>query len=370
MTTERGASGQETAGAASAEQTATSRVMDPLRNADQELWLDRYARLFGFGWLRDRLGLSLPPSLLFAVVVTVGWASIGTALDLLVFGNTPIYLVNPYFLLQPGILLVAAYGAHSLQTSYREAVVEMQLAERTEHPERFQQIIPDWLPWTLFGVTVLVQLLRTYLDYSLFTTTGVIANGIVNPLLYGPILVQFLVVYVTIEFVVPWRLYTSDVGVHFLDPHGVGGLRPIGELIKKAYYYVVIGLIGYGLITYGPGIDGWQISATAGTIFTVTWLATIATVAFAVFVLHRFLHREKRRELRKLESQLREHIDDPWEVSEYSIPGEARDTVDDIRTRIERVSATREYPATFSIWTQLLLSVAIPKALQLFLASA
>ena len=368
MATEQDASGSGGA-PAGGEATATSRVLSPLRNREDELWLDRYARLFGFGWLRDRLGLSMPPSLLFAALVTVGWASTATALDLFVFGVTPIYVVNPYFLLQPAILVVAAYGAHSLQSSYRDAVAEMHLEERTDNPERFRNIIPDWLPWGLFGLTAAIQLVRTVLDHSLMSTTGLFANAVVNPLLYAPILVQFLVVYVAIEFVVPWRLYTSDVGVHFLDPHGVGGLRPIGELVKKAYYYVVLGLVVYGLITYGPGLEDWGVSAASGTIFTATWLATIATVAFAVFVLHRFLHREKRRELENLETQLRAHVENPWEVSEYSIHDEDRETVDDIRDRIDRVSATREYPATFSIWTQLLLSVAIPKALQLFLAS-
>ncbi|WP_335999615.1 hypothetical protein [Halorientalis halophila] len=201
--------------------------------------------------------------------------------------------------------------------------------------------------------------------------TDMFANFVLFPFVFLPIVVQFFTVYVTIEFLAPWRLSKSTVGIHFLDPQGVGGMRPLGELIKKAYYYLVVGLVGYALITYAPFVDSaWTVSAAAGVIFTAVWVGTVATVAFAVFTLHRLMHREKREEIQRLERQIREHIENPWDVKNYEIPADARDEVEDLRERIERVSATSEYPATFSIWSQLLLSIAIPKAIQLILANA
>ena len=348
---------------------ASASLVGTVGGDDPELWLDRFVRYLGFGRLAARVSPSLPPSYLYAVVTVVGWTLTSAGADIFVFRTTPIYVRNPYFLLQPFVLIGGVYGAHSLYRSYTQAVDEMQLRERSSDPEQFVDMVPGWLPWALFGIAAGLQLVRTYTDYADFTTVGVVANGFVFPFVYAPVLVQFLVVYVTIEFVFPWRLYQSDVGVHFLDPHGVGGFRPIGELVKKAYHYVVGGLVAYALITYAPGVDGWNISATAGAIFTGVWIATIATVAFAVLLLHRFLHREKRDELRELEAELRTHIENPWEVREYTIRDDATEDVEDLRRRIDQVSSTREYPATFSIWTQLLLSVAIPKALQLFLAS-
>lgn len=337
---------------------------------EPDLWLDQFARYLGFGWFAARIHPTLPPSYLYAIITVVGWTVTSVGADLFVFNNTPIFVRNPYFLLQPLVLIVGVYGAHSLNRAYLRAIDEMQLRERSSDPEQFVDLIPRWLPWAIFGLAAGLQLIRTYADFASFTPVGVVANGIVFPFVYAPIIVQFSVVYITIEFILPWKLYQSDISVHFLDPHGVGGLRPIGELVKKAYYYVVGGLIAYALLTYAPGVEGWEISVTAGSIFTGVWIATIATVAFAVLLLHRFLHREKRKELQKLERELHDHIENPWEVSEYQIQDDATDTVDDIRKRIEEVSSTREYPATFSIWTQLVLSVVIPKALQLFLASA
>lgn len=335
----------------------------------QELWLDTFARYLGFGRLKRFFNIPFLPSYLYAAVTVIGWAILSTSLDFIYFGTEPIYVRNPYFLIQPIVLLASVYGAHSLRRSYAAAINEMKIANRTNKPDQFRDLFPSWVPWLLFGTAAMLQLIRTYADFGTFTSTGLVGNAIIFPFVYAPIIVQFLIVYLEIEFVAPWRLYTSDVGIHFLDPHGVGGLRPFGELIKKAYYFIVAGLIAYALLIYAPGLAVASVSATAGAIFTGVWAVTIATVAFAVFVLHRFLHREKREELERLEDELRMHIENPWEVSEYTVPEDAADRVEDIRQRIDTVSATREYPATFNIWTQLLLSVAIPKAVQLFLAN-
>ncbi len=340
-----------------------------ISNDRSELWLDRFAQYLGVGYLISQTRLTLPPSYLYTIVTVVGWTLISIGAEVFLFQNTPIYIRNPYFLFQPVVLIAGVYGARSLNRSYLRAIDEMDLRKRSSNPEQFVDLIPNWLPWGIFAVAAGLQIIRTYADFADFTAVGVVANGIVFPFVYAPIIVQFLIVYVTIEFLFPWRLYQSDVGVHFLDPHRVGGLRPIGELVKKAYYYVVGGLISYALITYGPGLSGWNVSTAAGAIFTIVWLSTITSVAFAVLLLHRLLHRQKREELHRLESKLYEHIENPWEVREYTVQEDATETVEDIRKRIESVRSTREYPATFSIWTQLLLSIVIPKALQLFLAS-
>lgn len=366
MSGDGSADGQASGATSSPEQTTENRTSN---STDTTLWLDQFVSYLGFGRLAAWLTPSLPPSYLYAIVTVVGWTVISAGADLFVFQTAPIYARNPYFVLQPFILIVGVHGAHSLHRSSRRAIDEMRLQERSSDPDQFVNLVPQWLPWALFAVTAGLQLVRTYADFADFTTVGIVANGFIFPFVYGPILVQFLLVYVTIEFVLPWRLYGSDVGIHFLDPHGVGGLRPLGELVKKAYYYVVAGLVVYALITYAPGVANWEISAAAGAIFTGAWLTTVATVAFAVLVLHRFLHREKREELRTLEAELHTHIENPWSVREYTVDETSAEEVEDIRQRIDDVSSTREYPATFSIWTQLLLSVVVPKALQLFLAT-
>jgi hypothetical protein len=335
-----------------------------------DLWLDRYACLLGFGRLADRLPWAVPPSYLYAVTTIVVWRALSVSYNLA--SDIPLITdINPYFALQPFALLGAVYGARTLARRYDRVLAEMRIDERADDPGRLRSLAGPRIPWVLFGVAAGLQLIRALLDMGAFNETGMVANFVVFPFVYAPVLVQFAVVYVGIEFLAPWRLADSEMGVDFLDPHGVGGLRPLGELVKTAYYYVVGALLVYALITYAPFVAApeWRVSAAAGTIFTGVWIVSIATVAFAVFTLHRFMRREKRAELQRLEDERRSLMDNPWSVREYEVPESHRNRIDDIEERIDRVSATREYPATFSIWTQLLLSVAVPKGLQMLLAS-
>lgn len=57
------------------------------------------------------------------------------------------------------------------------------------------------------------------------------------------------------------------------------------------------------------------------------------------------------------------------DTARYGIDGEEEALVKELEQRTEAVSVTREYPATFSIWTQLLISIVLPKIVQLFLAA-
>jgi len=342
---------------------------DVIENRD--LWLDRLTRSLGFGWLAERIPGNLPPSYLYAILSIVLSNAVTISYNL-INGIPLIYRENPYFAIQPFIIFGAIYGAHTLQKAYDNAMMDMRVRKRADknEAESLLKPVPSWLPWGLFIIGSGLQLVRATLDMAGWGVTDFIANFFIFPFIYLPILVQFFVVYVSIEFFAPWKLSSSEVGIHFLDPQGVGGLRPIGELVKKAYYWIVAGLIGYALITYAPFIDSsWTVSAAAGTIFTAVWIITVASVGFAVFTLHRFMHRTKQTELRQLEDELRDCVQDPWNVKTYKIPENKQERVERLRERIDHVSATREYPATFSIWSQLLLSIALPKGIQLLLAS-
>jgi hypothetical protein len=340
---------------------------------DGDLWLDGVARRVGFGWLSQRLPGEIPPSYLFAVIL------VGTIVPTVntyayLIGDPVVYIQNPFFVLQPLALVGGVFGARALRRRYHRVTQEMNLRERTENPEPLLNIVPSWLPWILFGGALLQNFARVWAlggfssIYQESGLTAVIGWSILSPL-WSVLAVQFVVVYVAIEFIVPWRLYHSDIGIDFLDPEGLGGLRPIGELVKHAYYYMGAGLIAFALVVYGPIVsaESWGPTATTSLVFTVVWLGTIATVAFAVFVLHRFMRREKRLELHRLNMILRETIDNPWDIKSYDVADEKREAVKELQHRIDTVSATQEYPATFSIWTQLLISIVLPKAFQLML---
>ena len=90
---------------------------------------------------------------------------------------------------------------------------------------------------------------------------------------------------------------------------------------------------------------------------------------YGIHTLHRFMRRQKREKLQRLDAQARACVEDPWDVERFEGPDEAAETYDDVRARMERVSATREYPATFTMWAQLAVGVMIPKTVQMLLAA-
>lgn len=342
---------------------------------DRDLWLDRLARHVGFGRLSRRLPGDIPPSYLFAVILV---GSIVPTINAYAYlaGDPVVYIQNPLFVLQPLAIVGGVFGARALRRRYHRVAQEMNLEERAADPEPLLDVVPTWLPWVLFVAALLQIAARVWAlggfgaIYREGGLTMVVGWGILNPL-WSVLAVQFVAVYVGVEIVAPWRLYRSDVGVDFLDPEGLGGLRPIGELVKHAYYYMVAGLIAFALVVYGPVVSAasWGPTATTSVVFTAVWLGTVATVAFAVFVLHQFMREEKRRELHRLDRLFRETVNNPWDIKRYDVDDEKRDSVEKLQQRIETVSATREYPATFSIWSQLLISIVLPKAVQLGLTA-
>lgn len=342
---------------------------------DEDLWLDRLARRIGFGWVADRLPGQIRPSYVYAIVMILGIEIALQGRSYLVSGTAHIFQ-NPFFILQPIGLLGAVYGSRALCNRYQKVMEEMNISERASSPDRLIRIVPNWLPWVLFFGTVSVPYIRVlslggpiavYRDYGL---SGFLGFTVANPI-WLSMAAQFFAIYLSIVLIAPWRLWKSDVGIHFLDPEQLGGLRPLGELIKHAYYYMVAGLIIVALIVYEPMLSDPTVEVTAATnlFFTLAWVGTIVTIGFGVFILHRFMHREKRRELRRLEEVRKRYTSDPWDIATYTVAQDKEDIVTEIRHRMAIVSDTNEYPATFSIWSQLLISIVLPKAVQLFLSS-
>lgn len=355
-----------------AEISGDQRLVEPF---DEDLWLDRLARHVGFGWLSRRLPGNIPPSYLFAVIL-VGTIAPTVNIYAYLAGEPVVYLQNPLFVLQPLALVGSVFGARALRRRYHRVTQEMRIEDRTDNHEPLVNIVPTWLPWILITGALLQIAARVWAlggfaaIYREDGITAVIGWAIMNPL-WSVLAAQFVAVYLAIEILAPWRLYNSDIGIDFLDPEGLGGLRPIGELVKHAYYYMVAGLIAFALVVYGPivSVESWEPTATTSIVFTAIWIGTVATVAFAVFILHQFMREEKRRELHRLDQMLREAIDNPWDIKTYDVDEERERLVDELRERSNTVSDTREYPATFSIWSQLLFSIVLPKAVQLLLAT-
>jgi hypothetical protein len=334
---------------------------------------ERVATRLGYDSIRPAIPFSPHPLVLFAVLlVTVDFLVVQVAKEAL--GYTAILFQNPAWLILPSLVLVGAFAVVFLRRRYARALHEIDYLNRTDNPERFHTLAPLWLSVAFYVVAIVHRAWRV----STFGLEGMVQVGGVPEVVgvaliglgYNIVLVEFLVAYAGIMLLLPRRIRRTDFKLDFLDPEGLGGLRPIGELAKTAYYFIVVGLVGFLVYVYAPVLLGefFQNPYTnpgivTNVLFTVAWLLTIATMAYGLAQIHWFMKRERRAELRRLNRRVHDVVDDRFDVDEFEITDE--ETFEDLRQRMEYVDGTREYPTTFTMWSQIAISVLLPQVMQL-----
>lgn len=77
---------------------------------------------------------------------------------------------------------------------------------------------------------------------------------------------------------------------------------------------------------------------------------------------------EKEKRIRRLEERIHTAIDEPFDIENAEIVDQ--ETFDDSRERLEQIRQTREYPTTFTMWSQIIISVLLPQALNMAVQAA
>jgi hypothetical protein len=340
---------------------------------------EEIAAWLGYERLRDRYA-SLPPAL-------IAWGIVVFVIDVVVLqaikefeGYQATFFVNPTWLIQPVLGLLAPFVVVYLHRRYRGVLEAIDVASRTTEPAAFDSLAPRALRVVLYAILGSYAIYQFIFNVGVNTITEIgglselIGVAVVIPLGYGVIFAEFLSTYIGILVVFPRKIRRTDFKVNFLDPEGLGGLRPAGELMKLAYYFVVVGLIGFAIMLYGPSI----VNSIAGSpyedpgivqnvLFTLVWVLAIGTMAYGLSQIHVFMKRAKRRELIRLEKGAREHVDEPFDMGRFEIRNE--EEFDELRRRMEYINNTQEYPTTFTMWMQISIGVVLPKAVQLVLSA-
>lgn len=348
-----------------------------LGDVEVDTWLDTLARYAGFDAVVERFDVAPSTAAIVAVVV---FDIVGLNVLRVLSGKPVSFVRNPLSVVIPLTMLFGVIISRDIHRRYQFALKEMHLERRTDSPGLFRALGGNRLRWGLWcvGAAVIyfngVFLLTVPVIVETDGVAGLIGNFVLNPLVYVPVAVDFLAAFVAVQILLPRRIRNSDFELDFLDPEGLGGLRPVGELVKHTYYYFVIGMVAVALFVYGPWLFGGTFDAPVepssfiNTLFTVAWLVGAGFVAHALYVFHRFMNEEKRERLHELNEQYRTLAENPYSITEHSIPEERTAEAEEIRNRMDQITSTNEYPATFSMWTQLLIGIVLPKALQMFLA--
>ena len=293
-------------------------------------------------------------------------------------GRPIAFVDNPLWLLRPVVLVGGAVAVYSLYDSYDRAREHSLLFEYDDLPS---PLVPPRLTWGLVGAGIAFTL---YNALGILTVSQIYSAGgparvfrfvVITPFGYVPILAVFLSTYLSIQVYLPLRIRRSDIELDFLDPQNVGGMRPLGELLKQSYYLLMLGLCAYAIATYAPYIIQGALEYEAfdppglavNVLFTSAWAFGVGAMVFGIYVLHRCMAENKRRVLKALNEEARAEFES-WDIREIDMADPPTE-LDRYHERVRHVTNTREYPATFTMWTQLLVGVMLPKALQVALAA-
>lgn len=353
-----------------------------MNQADYEvsIWLDDVANTIGFGKIASKVPVNVAPSTLLIgcglfvdTILTEGYKELT--------GGTATVFENPFWLAIPITIVAGVYINRDLNRRYQEALRRMQIHQRVADPARFHNLVSGRARWALFvfsaGIIILNSTFFVTIPVILADNgiIGLVGNFVIVPFIYTPVVIDFVATYLGIQLILPRRLYHSELELDFLDPERLGGLRPVGELVKHSYYYTVFGIVAFALFTYGPQVFGElfyspvQPGPVINGLFTTAWLAGALVMAYGLWVFHRFMRREKKAKLHELNIEYREIVEEPWDITNRRLPESELDHLEDLERRMENITSTKEYPATFAMWTQLLIGIILPKGVQLLLTS-
>lgn len=360
--------------------------MDDLVSRFQEdrLLIERIAARFGFRKVSSRLpGPDIYPPYLFIgfFLVLLDHGVIQTYIHFT--GGTHVLVSTPIIFSGVIAIYLGIYGIRYMSSKYARAIADCRIHERIE--EEQVQAFEGPISWrtkvVVYALSVVVLYANIIFGVGISTLlelrTGALPLHLVNWLfvfqfVYLPVVVEFGLIYFSIHFLLPYRIKRMDPPLFFYDPRNMGGFAAIGQLLKRSYYVYTAGLVGFFLLVYGSVLlspDGQTVTGMFEFVFfSAAWVAGLASIGHSMYAMHQIMSRKKRDRIRELESEMREIIENPYDINESKVTDDQR--LDDIGRRLEHVRGTRVYPATFTMWSQIGISVLLPQALQLVVQTA
>jgi hypothetical protein len=160
------------------------------------------------------------------------------------------------------------------------------------------------------------------------------------------------------------------MGLFFYDPRNLGGFGPVGELLKRSYYIYTAILLLWFLQTHAPVLLSGVVDSpypAPGPIFQVVlsaiWLIGVLTIAYSMFRVHTLMKSKKEARISALEDEIKRLVRNPYDATATNITDHER--YENAQTNLEEVKQTKTYPTTFTMWSQIFLSVLLPQALNM-----
>jgi hypothetical protein len=343
-----------------------------------DLLIEKLAELFHFDKLSELLPIRniYPPYLLLAFFLFIDFGVVHTYRHFF----TPyqhVLIKNPILVFGPLALALAAVGIRYMSNGYHQAVEGLNLNRRSTEssPDRFERVFPINLKLIAYGVFTL-SLYAVYVfgvGVNTIVEQAPLVEFVVNHVLiigviYIPFVVEFALIYFSIHFSIPRRIRQSNMGLFYYDPRNMGGFAPVGQLLKRTYYLYTTGLILFFIFIYGPHIlpivdPAFDLGIVPFLFFTSAWVVGIASIGYSMITMHRIMSTKKEERIQELEKEIEDLIENPYDINSSEVKD--KEKLEDLNRRLEKVKQTKVYPATFTMWSQIAISVLLPQGLQL-----
>ncbi|MBB6645467.1 hypothetical protein [Halobellus ruber] len=292
------------------------------------------------------------------------------------------FITSPNTLAIPAMTVLGVVGLRYLHHEYASAVVGIGVED--EHMSVDQDVQDEFEGLVSFRLRLgaYVTGLICYYAFvgSVFGAFGLIEIGglglvlyaqlVTFPLIIIPVLAELTISYVAIHILVPRRLKKTDMGLFFYDPRNLGGFEPIGELLKHSYYIYTAILLLWFLQTHLPVIFSSVLNSPYPSpdpffqvILSAFWFVGVVSIGYSMYHVHSLMKSKKEERVSTLEDEIKDIVEDPYDATPTNITDDER--YENAQKNLEEVKQTKTYPTTFTMWSQIFLSVLLPQALNM-----
>ncbi|WP_152420953.1 hypothetical protein [Halorubrum coriense] len=335
---------------------------------DEKNLIEYIATLCGF----SRLSTTLPGRDIYPPYLFVGAFSV---LDLAVLqvyvhltGGTHILLETPNTAAGYVAVFLGVVGVQYMSRGYENALAALRAQDRIDRTEidQFRRIFSWRTKVIVYICAVVVLYANTVFNVGVPNRVTAINFLFTWEFVFLPVIVEFAFTYYGIHFLLPRRIKTTDFNLFFYDPRNMGGFAAVGQLLKRSYYIYTAGLLLFFLLVYGPvllSVDGYVPGLFELAFFSTAWLVGLLSIGYSMYTIHQLMSDKKERRIREIETEIHQAIENPYDINNSNVVNP--DKLDDARRRLKQVRNTRVYPATFTMWSQIAISVLLPQLLQL-----
>jgi len=354
----------------------------------ERLWVEQAA-----DWVAARVGPALPapdastsvvgrlrsvprPYLLVGAIVFFDIFVLHSVQQVTVGRNT--VLDNPSWLALPATVLLAVFTNRYARDRYAKACREIRIDSRIDDgTTAFRRLVPVRPKRLLFAVAVVgyygyllaTGRIPTIVEYEGFA--GLFGWLVVIPFVYAPILLETAAIYASLHVSLPRRFDREDVTFYYFDPHNLGGLRPIGELLKHSFYLFVAAVVLLTVLLYAPFVFPEYLytpyqapERVVAALLTGVWAVGVFSIAFSLLTLHRYMRKRRRKKLKSLEQRFYDAVGDPSDVQNALADADDLERFERERHRIGQVRDTKEFPASTAMWLQIVIGGVVPLLIQ------